>query len=281
MATVSHIHTSIIIPTRNHAAMLMRLVDGLRKTASVFNGALELIIVDNNSDEPELSHFLKDLITNQSNEPFASIQALPYPHKFNYSAINNFAVTKSAGKNLCFLNNDIEIIEPTWLTALREPLERAGTGCVGAMLYYPDDTIQHAGVYLDAKNIAGHLYKNEIRGAHGDDNYLVNEQVVSAVTAACMMVSKKVFNEVNGFNESLTVAFNDVDLCLKVKQAGYDNIWTPAAELYHHESKSRGLSNQRSFRQKLNHKKEVFLMKRQWHVELETDDRHPEFKAES
>lgn len=276
MSAVSQIHTSIIIPTRNHAAMLKRLIDGLRETATKFNGTLELIIVDNNSDQPELLSFLKNLTTNQANDSFASIQVLPYPKKFNYSAINNLAAARSTGKNLCFLNNDIEIIEPTWLTALSAPLTRDNTGCVGAMLYYPDDTIQHAGVYLDAKNIAGHLYKNEKRGSNGDDNYLLNEQVVSAVTAACMVVTKQLFNEVNGFNESLSVAFNDVDLCLKVKRAGYNNIWTPAAELYHHESKSRGLSHQRNMMQKLNHKNEVFLMKRRWHRELKADKHHPE-----
>jgi len=276
MSAVSQIHTSIIIPTRNHATMLTRLVDGLRDTAAEFNEKIELIIVDNNSDQPELLSFLKNLTNNQARDSFASIQVLSYHKKFNYSAINNLAATKSTGKNLCFLNNDIEIIKPTWLTALSTPLTRDNTGCVGAMLYYPDDTIQHAGVYLDAKNIAGHLYKNEKRGSNGSDNYLLDEQVVSAVTAACMLISKKLFNEVNGFNESLSVAFNDVDLCLKVRQAGYDNIWTPAAELYHHESKSRRLSHQRSTVQKLNHKKEVFLMKRLWQRELNADKHHPE-----
>lgn len=279
MSVVSPQHTSIIIPTRNHAAMLIRLIDGLRATAAAFDGMLELIIVDNNSDEPELAHFLHELTIHQANDAFSSIQALPYRQKFNYSAINNLAVSKSVGTNLCFLNNDIEVINPTWLASLCTPLERANTGCVGAMLYYPDDTIQHAGVYLDAKNIAGHLYKNKERGSSGNDNYLLEEQEVSAVTAACMAVSRQVFDEVNGFNESLSVAFNDVDFCLKVQQAGYNNIWTPAAELYHHESKSRGLSHQRNLMQKLNHKKEVFLMKRKWHRELKLDKYHPQLKC--
>jgi len=129
-------------------------------------------------------------------------------------------------------------------------------------------TIQHAGVYLDPTNIAGHLYKNSPRGSTGKQNFLLSEQQVSAVTAACLLVRRSVFNEVDGYSEQFAVAFNDVDLCLKVQQAGYKNIWTPHAELYHHESKSRGQSQQRSFLQRLNHKKEVRLMKRQWHAQL-------------
>lgn len=254
--------------------MLIRLVDGLRETAAEFNDALELIIVDNNSDEPALLNYLSELSRFESDDHFQSVKILRYPHKFNYSAINNLAVQHSRGKYVCFLNNDIEVINTDWLTALCKPFEKNNTGCVGAMLYYPDDTIQHAGVYLDANNIAGHLYKHESRGSSGHGDYLLSEQVVSAVTAACLLISRRVFNEVGGFDEALSVAFNDVDLCLKVQQAGYTNIWTPNAALYHHESKSRGRSRQRSLMQKLNHKKEVFLMKRKWRSELENDQHH-------
>jgi len=259
--------------------MLKRLVDGLIKTAAVSKNTLELIIVDNNSDEAELLTFLDELTQQTTSEntckPFAAINILRYPHKFNYSAINNLAVKASRGEHLCFLNNDMEIISPIWLTALTDVLTQANAGCAGAMLYYPDNTIQHAGVYLDPKNIAGHLGKNEPRGSHGQNNFLLDEQIVSAVTAACMLVPRHIFDEVHGFDESLAVAFNDVDFCLKVKRAGYNNIWTPRAELYHHESKSRGLSGQRSFVQKLNHKKEVFLMKHRWRSELKDDIHHP------
>lgn len=267
MCADTNIHTSIVIPTFNQANMLKRLVEGLKDTAIAFGAPLELIIVDNNSNEAELLNYLQ-LIASQDSTPFARINILRYPHRFNFSAINNLAAKHSQATSLCFLNNDIEIIHPAWLTALCKPLQQADTGCVGAMLYYPDNTIQHAGVYLDRKNVAGHLYKHCPRGITGCDNFLLSEQSVSAVTAACLAVRRSVFDAVAGFDEQLAVAFNDVDFCLKVQKAGYKNIWTPHAELYHHESKSRGQSHQRNIIQKLNHKYEVRLMKFKWQQRL-------------
>lgn len=267
MCADTNIHTSIVIPTHNQASMLERLVEGLKDTAVAFGKPLELIIVDNNSNEAELLDYLK-LLASQDSTPFAQINILRYPHRFNFSAINNLAAEHSHATSLCFLNNDIEIIHPAWLTALCQPLHQANTGCVGAMLYYPDNTIQHAGVYLDSKNVAGHLYKNCPKGISGNQDFLLSEQSVSAVTAACLAVRRSVFDAVAGFNEQLAVAFNDVDFCLKVQRAGYKNIWTPHAELYHHESKSRGQSHQRSFLQKLKHKNEVRLMRHNWQAQL-------------
>jgi len=267
MCADTNIHTSIVIPTHNQGRMLRTLIEGLNNTANHFPEQLELIIVDNNSNETGLLAYLKDL-DSQSAAPFAQITVVRYPHRFNFSAINNIASTYSQATYLCFLNNDIEIIHNEWLTALCEPMRQSTTGCVGAILYYPDNTIQHAGVYLDAKEIAGHLYKNSPRGAPGHQDFLLSEQRVSAVTAACMLIRRTVFDEVGGFSEQLAVAFNDVDLCLKVQQAGYRNIWTPHAELYHHESKSRGQSHQRGFFRKLRHKREVRLMKQRWHEQL-------------
>jgi len=267
MSIDTSIHTSIIIPVHNQLVMLKTLLEGLKDTAAYFAHPLELIIVDNQSNEPELLNYL-NILEAQACAPFAQLKIIRYPHVFNFSAINNLAATHSQASFLCFLNNDIEIIHKQWLTALSEPMQHATTGCVGAMLYYPDDTIQHAGVYLDAENVAGHLYKNSPRGAAGHQNFLLSEQQVSAVTAACLLVRRSVFDEVDGYNEQLAVAFNDVDFCLKVQRAGFKNVWTPHAELYHHESKSRGQSHQRSFSQKLKHKKEVQLMKRQWREQL-------------
>ncbi len=263
----THIHTSIIIPTHNQGEMLKKLISGLVDTANHFTGKLELIIVDNQSDEAELLDYLKALAS-QDVAPFAQIKIIHYPHKFNFSAINNTAAKHSQASFLCFLNNDIEIIHQQWLTALCEPMQQATTGCVGAMLYYPDNTIQHAGVYLDPKNVAGHLYKNHPRGTAGHQDFLLTDQHVSAVTAACLLLRRSVFDEVDGYSEQFAIAFNDVDLCLKVQRAGYKNIWTPHSELYHHESKSRGQSHQRSFLKKLKHKKEVRLMKQRWHEQL-------------
>jgi len=267
MCAANNFHTSIIIPTRNHGQMLTRLINGLIKTAESFNQPLELIVVDNNSDERDTLDYLASM---QLEPPtcFANIQVLHYPDKFNFSAINNLAASKSRAQFLCFLNNDIEVIDSSWLQALHQPMTYDKTGCVGAMLYYPDNTIQHAGVYLDKDNIAGHLYKNLPRGASGNKDFLISEQSVSAVTAACLLVSRSIFNEVSGFNESLKVAFNDVDFCLRIQQAGYKNVWTPHSQLYHHESKSRGLNHQRTWLQKINHKKEVNLMKYLWGEQL-------------
>jgi len=267
MRADTDIHTSIVIPTQNQGEMLKTLIEGLKDTANHFAGKLELIIVDNQSDEAELLDYLNDL-ESQAAAPFAQIKIICYPHKFNFSAINNAAAAHSHARFLCFLNNDIEIIHSTWLTALSKPMRYATTGCVGAMLYYPDNTIQHAGVYLDTNNIAGHLYKHHPRGATGHQDFLLSDQHVSAVTAACLLVRRTVFDEVDGYSEQFAVAFNDVDLCLKVQQAGYENIWTPHAELYHHESKSRGQSHQRGFLKKLKHKQEVRLMKQRWHEQL-------------
>jgi len=267
MRADSNIHTSIIIPVHNQSGMLKTLIAGLVETAEHGDERIELIIVDNQSDEPELKRYLNELRSRPA-APFAQIKIIPYPHEFNFAAINNVAASHSQALFLCFLNNDIEIIDNSWFTALHNPMQQACTGCVGAMLYYPDNTIQHAGVYLDADNIAGHLYKNSPRGISGQQDFLLSEQQVSAVTAACLLVRRTVFDQVGGYDEQFAVAFNDVDFCLKVQQAGFKNIWTPHAELYHHESKSRGQSHKRSFFQKLKHKKEVRLMKRRWLAQL-------------
>ena len=267
MCADTDIHTSIIIPTHNQGEMLKTLVNGLKDTARHFAENLELIIIDNQSNEANVLGYL-DGLESQAAAPFHQIKIIRYPHKFNFSAINNVAAMHSQASYLCFLNNDIEIIHNDWFCALCKPMQQATTGCVGAMLYYPNNTIQHAGVYLDAKNIAEHLYKNYPRGTTGDQDFLLSDQHVSAVTAACLLIRRSVFDQVGGYNEQYAVAFNDVDLCLKVQEAGYSNIWTPHAELYHHESISRRLSHERSFLTRLKHKIAVQRMKNRWHDQL-------------
>jgi len=271
MQAAMNIHTTIVVPTYNQYRLLSRIVDGLNDTAEIYPHPLELIVVDNNSDDADTIWYLKALADAPAASHFASISVLPFPGKFNYSAINNFAVSKARGEYICLINNDVEVINTDWLEALHKPLQQERTGCVGAMLYYPDDTIQHAGIYLDPKIIAGHLYKDQVRGSRGQDNFLTSDQVVPAVTAAVLLVRKAVYDAVGGFDEAFAVAFNDVDLCLRIRAAGYNNIWTPLAELYHHESKSRGTSKQRSFRDRLRHKREVKLMKKRWRDELYAD----------
>jgi GT2 family glycosyltransferase len=166
---------------------------------------------------------------------------LNYDKPFNYSAINNFAVKRARGAIIALVNNDIEVISPDWLTEMVSWAAQPDIGCVGAKLYYGNDTIQHAGVILGIGGVAGHSHKYFPRDHRGYFSRLKLVQNLSAVTGACLVVRKAVFQDVGGLNETdLMIAFNDVDLCLKVAKAGYMNVWTPYAELYHLESISRG-----------------------------------------
>src|SRR6185295_11549086 len=149
------------------------------------------------------------------------------------------AARQARGDFLVFLNNDIEVISPDWLTELVSHAQRREVGAVGAKLWYPDDTIQHAGLVLVA-GLAGHAHLRRKRGDHGYFSRASLIQDLSAVTAACLCVRREVFEQAGGFDETLAVAFNDVDLCLRIQAAGYRNLYTPHAELYHHESASRG-----------------------------------------
>ncbi|WP_208123096.1 glycosyltransferase [Spirabiliibacterium mucosae] len=195
---------------------------------------------------------------------------LKYPHPFNYSAINNFAIKKAKGKIIGLINNDIEVINGDWLSEMVSHAIREDIGCVGAMLYYPNNLVQHAGVILGIGGVAGHSHKFSTKEDCGYFSRLRLVQNYSAVTAACLVMRKSVFNEVGGLNEiDLTVAFNDVDLCLKVMKCGYRNLWTPYAELYHHESISRGQEN--TPEKLLRFQKEVNYMKFTWGTNSKID----------
>jgi GT2 family glycosyltransferase len=166
---------------------------------------------------------------------------LSSPGEFNYSALNNFAAREASGTILALLNNDIEVISGDWLEEMVALAARREIGCVGAKLLYPDGRIQHAGVYLGFAGLAVHGYRLAARDSSGQLNRMSTIQNVTAVTAACLVIRKGVFDAVGGFDErELKVALNDVDLCLKVRAAGYLNLWAPFAELVHHESVSRG-----------------------------------------
>ena len=171
------------------------------------------------------------------------MRVLPYPGEFNYSAINNFAVAQARGEIIGLVNNDIEVISADWMEEMVAHAMRPDVGAVGAMLYYPDDTIQHAGVLVGLCGVAGHVGSRHPRGSQGYFGRMLLTQELSAVTAACLLVRKSVYDEVGGLDERLRVAFNDVDLCLRIREKGYRNVWTPFAELYHHESASRGLED--------------------------------------
>ena len=254
---------SIIVPTRNQHALLRVLIDGLNATAAQSNFAIELLIVNNNSDETESIEYLTQLHKTSSSKGLA-ISVLNYAKPFNYSAINNFAVEQSRGQLLCFMNNDMEIIDTNWLDILRQEVVKAEVGCVGALLLYPDNTVQHAGIILGVESVAGHIYKNTALKDSKHIDYFNQVQTVSANTGACLMVRKNVFEQVNGFDEKLKVAFNDVDFCLKVQSAGFLNRWLPTAVLYHHESKTRGVGRKRPWLQRLKHKLAIRYMQKKW-----------------
>jgi len=195
----------------------------------------EVIVVDNESDEPDCLEYLATI------NKLPNIKVINYNHPFNFSALNNFAVKQAQGKYVLLLNNDTEVLAKNWLHELLRYAEKVGVGCVGAKLFYPTGQIQHGGVVMGYGGGADHAFKMSARGDAGYMNRLITPQNYSAVTAACLLVSKSIYLQLGGLDETLEVAFNDVDFCLKVREAGYRNVWLPTAQLIHHESPTRGL----------------------------------------
>lgn len=224
---------SVIIPSCDHAADLRKCLASIREKTSYPADKLEIIVAENNSRQPETFACYEDLERQ-------GVRVLRWPGAFNYSAINNWAARQARGEYLLFLNNDIEIISPDWLEQLVMYAQFPENGAVGGKLYYPDGTVQHAGVIIGIGGVAGHAHKYFPREAYGYFSRLVLAQNVSAVTAAMLLIRREVFEAVSGFDERLAVAFNDVDFCLRVREAGYRNIFNPEAEAWHYESKSRG-----------------------------------------
>jgi GT2 family glycosyltransferase len=227
---------SIIIPTRNHGDDVDRCLSSIFNKPSYDN--FEVLLIDNGSDELASLQTFKRWAKKDSR-----VRIIRDDGAFNFSRINNDAVRHAKGEFLLFLNNDTEAISKDWLRAMLEQAQRPSIGVVGALLLYPDDTIQHAGVIIGLGGVAGHSHKH-FPGDHPGYFSMLHAIVnYSAVTAACVMVRRDVFEQVGGFDETLAIAFNDVDLCLKVAAAGYRNIYLPHAQLYHFESKSRGHEN--------------------------------------
>ncbi len=223
---------SIIIPTRDGVALLRQCVESIIGRTVYPN--YEIIVVDNGStDEATLAYF-KEI----SLRP--NVRIIRDDSPFNFSALNNTATAAATGSFVCLLNNDTEVISPDWLDEMIGIASQPGIGAVGAALWYPDNSLQHGGVLLGLGGIAGHMHHMLKRGNFGYFNRAVSVQDMSAVTAACLLVSKRIYDEVRGLDESFAVAFNDVDFCLRVRDAGYRNVWTPFAELYHYESATRG-----------------------------------------
>ena len=228
---------SLIIPTRDRRALTEVAVRSILQKTTYPN--FEILLVDNGSVEAETLEFFEKIQRED-----ARVRVLRYDHPFNYSAINNFAERHARGDVIGLVNNDVEVVSPDWLTEMVSHACRPEIGCVGAKLYYTNDTIQHGGVILGLGGVAGHSHKTAPRHSAGYFGRLKLVQSLSAVTGACLIVRRDVYREVGGLDEeNLAIAFNDVDFCLRVQAAGYRNLWTPYAELYHHESISRGLED--------------------------------------
>lgn len=253
---------SLIIPTRNGLDLIKQCVESILAKTTYEN--YEIIIVDNNSDDPGTLEYLSAIAQNKR------IRILTDPAPFNYSALNNAAVRQARGEYVGLVNNDIEVITPQWLDEMMGIAVQPGVGVVGARLWYPNDTLQHGGCIVGLGGVAGHSHKHLPKGHPG---YFYRAQLIqtfSAVTAACLIVRKAVFQEVGGLDEAnLAVAFNDVDFCLRVCEAGYRNVWTPFAELYHHESATRGYED--SPEKKLRFQKEIVYMQKRWREKLSHD----------
>ncbi len=255
---------SLIIPTRNSLHLVKKAVESTLAVTHYPN--YEIIVVDNDSDDPETLAWL-DGLAGGSNP---RVRVLRYHKPFNYSAINNFAVTEAVGEIVGLLNSDVEAIDPGWLSEMVSQASRPGIGAVGAMLYYPQNTVQHAGVILGLGGVAGHPFKDFPRGDSGQKNRLRLVQNYSAVTAACLLIRKDRFLAVGGLNEKdLPIAFNDVDLCCKLVAAGYRNVWTPFSEFYHHESATRGVEDTPA--KKARFQSEVDYMMNTWGAFLMAD----------
>lgn len=253
---------SLLIPTRDRKAITEVAVRSILDKTTYPN--YEIIILDNGSVEEETLQWFSEI---QKDE---RVRVIRYDHPFNYSAINNFGATHAKGSLIGLINNDVEVITPGWLTEMVGHACRESIGCVGAKLYYSNGTLQHAGVIVSLGGVAGHSHKHFPGDAPGYFRRLQLTQNLSAVTAACLIIRKKIYDEVGGLDETnLSVAFNDVDFCLKVREAGYRNLWTPHAELYHHESISRGAED--TPEKQARFAKEIGFMKNKWGNALELD----------
>lgn len=238
-----HIQTyrrvSIIIPTRDRAAILDTCLTSIFEKTDYPD--YEVLVVDNGSVEDRFFQVIEKWKQKQGDR--FRVERLDIP--FNYSKLNNDGVARTGGDYLLFLNNDTEVLHSDWITAMVEQAQRPSVGAVGALLLYPDNTIQHAGVVVGIGRAAGHSHKHYASNAPGYFNQIQTTNNYSAVTAACLMCRRDAFEEVNGFEEELAVNFNDVDFCLKLRDRGYQNLYLPHVVLYHYESKSRDRDPQR------------------------------------
>ena len=253
---------SVLIPNKDHIQDLKKCIDSL--VEQTYDN-MEILVIENNSTEEETFRFYKQLEEEHSN-----LKVIQWKREFNFSAINNFGVRNAEGQYFLLLNNDTRMIGRDCLWELLGFAMEPEVGVVGARLYYEDDTIQHAGVVIGFGGIAGHCFVMQPRGTTGYMHRIITAQEYSAVTAACMMVRREAFEKAGGMDEELAVAFNDIDFCLKIRSAGYLVVYNPYAELYHFESKSRGLED--SPEKTARFQKEIAVFERHWKPILEAGD---------
>lgn len=267
-ALTGHPLVSILIPNKDHTEDLRRCIESITDRTSYDN--YEIIVIENNSVTDEIKEYYETL------KMHPRIKVVSYEGAFNYSAVNNFGASCAEGEYIILLNNDTEVITRNWIEELLMYAQRDDVGAVGCMLYYPDYTIQHAGIVLGmgAHRTAGHSHYKMAKENLGYMGRLCYAQNVSAVTGACLMVKKKLFDEVGGLSEDLAVALNDVDFCLKLRKKGLLNVFTPFAELFHYESVSRGtdVTEEASRQNAERYNRECDLFKEKWRAELDKGD---------
>lgn len=255
---------SIVIANKDHLEDLERCISSILERTSYLN--YEIVIVENNSETKEIFEYYESL------KNYKNIKVVTFEGEFNYSAVNNLGVKNADGEYILLLNNDTQVISVNWIEELLMYAQRSDVGAVGAKLYYGDKTVQHAGVVLQlgAHRTAGHIHCRQGRDSIGYMGKLCYAQNVSAVTAACLLVSRKKYEEVGGLDENFKVALNDVDFCLKLREKGYLNIFTPYSELYHFESISRGSDLEGANLTRLDKEAEDF--KKKWKDVLDKGD---------
>ena len=255
---------SILIPNKDGVELLKQCINSILSKTTYRN--YEIVIVENNSTTNEIFTYYKEL------EQHDNIRVVTYETGgvFNYSNINNFGEKYCNGEYILLLNNDIEIITPEWIEEMLMYCQRSDVGAVGSKLYYPNDTIQHGGVILGVLTLAGHSHKHIDRDSPGYMGRLAYAQNMTACTAACLMVKKEIYDEIHGFDPEFAVAFNDIDLCMRIRQKGYLICWTPFAEMYHHESITRGEEDTPEKQERF--LGEVRRFQTRWKKELEQGD---------
>ncbi len=253
---------SILIPNKDEKETLKKCLESLFAKTEYRN--FEVIIIENNSKTKEIFDYYQEI------DGRNGVHVVYWDRAFNYSALNNFGARHAKGSYFVCLNNDVEVIRGDWLTELLSHCQRPGTGIVGARLYYPDDTIQHAGIIIGIGGIAGSVFVGMKRSHSGYMHRESLQQELCAVTAACLMVRREAFEAVGGFEEKLAVAFNDVDFCLRVREAGYQVVYNPYVELYHYESKTRGAEDTEEKVRRF--QKEIDYMRGRWNTLLKQGD---------